>query len=70
VGAFHKLHKPKSIELETDLKPATLEAPADVFHDSTSLAVISSGTYQTDGMIVIPCSMRSGSLTAPFKAGA
>ena len=45
-----------------DLK---LEALADVVHDSHNLAAsISSGSYKTDGMIVVPCSMRSASAIA------
>ena len=54
-----------TVELETDVKPAELEALADVIHDSGNLAAsISSGSFVTDGMIVIPCSMRSASAIA------
>jgi 4-hydroxy-3-polyprenylbenzoate decarboxylase len=52
----------QTVELETDVKPPELEAYADVLHDSANLAAsISSGSFKTDGMIVVPCSMRSAS---------
>jgi 4-hydroxy-3-polyprenylbenzoate decarboxylase len=54
-----------TVEIETDAKPAELEALADVVHESTNLAAsISSGSFQTDGMVVVPCSMRSASAIA------
>jgi 4-hydroxy-3-polyprenylbenzoate decarboxylase len=49
-----------TIALETDLKPADLRARADVVHAVGDLAApISSGSFQTIGMIVAPCSVRS-----------
>jgi flavin prenyltransferase len=49
-----------TIALETDLKPADLRARADVSHRAGDLAApISSGSFQTIGMIVAPCSVRS-----------
>lgn len=49
-----------TIALETDLKPADLYARADVTHRAGDLAApISSGSFQTIGMIVAPCSVRS-----------
>jgi 4-hydroxy-3-polyprenylbenzoate decarboxylase len=55
----------QTIELETDVKPEQLEALADVVHDTTNLAAsISSGSFKTGGMIVVPCSMRSASAIA------
>lgn len=55
----------QTVELETDVKPAELEGLADVVHDSRNLAAsISSGSFKTDGMIVVPCSMRSASAIA------
>jgi 4-hydroxy-3-polyprenylbenzoate decarboxylase len=54
-----------TVELETDLGAAAFDALADVVHDTTNLAApISSGSFQTDGMIVVPCSMRSASAIA------
>jgi polyprenyl P-hydroxybenzoate/phenylacrylic acid decarboxylase-like protein len=50
----------KTIELETDLELAQVEAMADVVHDNSDLAAsISSGSFQTMGMVVAPCSMRT-----------
>jgi len=55
----------QTIELETDVKPEQLDALADVVHDTTNLAAsISSGSFKTGGMIVVPCSMRSASAIA------
>ena len=55
----------QTIELETDVKAAELDTYADVVHESTNLAAsISSGSFKTDGMIVVPCSMRSASAIA------
>lgn len=50
----------KSIELEMGVEPASLEAKADVVHDARNMgAAISSGSFETIGMVVIPCSMRT-----------
>src|SRR3954454_9171884 len=49
-----------TLALETDLKPADLRARADVVHAIGDLAApISSGSFQTLGMIIAPCSIRS-----------
>jgi 4-hydroxy-3-polyprenylbenzoate decarboxylase len=49
-----------TLALETDLKPADLRARADVVHAIGDLAApISSGSFQTLGMVVAPCSIRS-----------
>src|SRR5947207_10984475 len=49
-----------TLALETDLKPADLRARADVVHAIGDLAApISSGSFQTLGMILAPCSIRS-----------
>src|SRR6266852_6143216 len=49
-----------TLALETGLKPADLRARADVVHAVGDLAApISSGSFQTIGMIVAPCSVRS-----------
>jgi 4-hydroxy-3-polyprenylbenzoate decarboxylase len=57
-----------TLALETDLKPADLRARADVVHAIGDLAApISSGSFQTIGMIVAPCSIRS---MAEIAAGA
>lgn len=60
----------RTIELETDKTAADLEALADVHYDDRNLAAaISSGSFLTDGMLVIPCSMRSASAIAYSQTG-
>jgi polyprenyl P-hydroxybenzoate/phenylacrylic acid decarboxylase-like protein len=50
----------KSIELELGTDPAEVEKLADVVYDAADLgAPISSGSFLTMGMVVIPCSMRT-----------
>jgi flavin prenyltransferase len=49
-----------TLALETDLKPSDLRARADIAHAIGDLAApISSGSFQTLGMIIAPCSIRS-----------
>jgi 4-hydroxy-3-polyprenylbenzoate decarboxylase len=49
-----------TLALETDLKPAELRARADVVHGAGDLAApIASGSFQTLGMLIVPCSVRS-----------
>jgi 4-hydroxy-3-polyprenylbenzoate decarboxylase len=55
----------RTIALETDATADDLEALADVVHHDDDLAApISSGSFRTDGMLVIPCSMRSAAAIA------
>ncbi|HEY4439908.1 MAG TPA: UbiX family flavin prenyltransferase [Candidatus Elarobacter sp.] len=55
----------RTIELETETTAAEVEALADVVHrDDNVAAPISSGSFRTDGMLVIPCSMKSASAIA------
>ena len=50
----------RSIELELHRDPAEVEALADVVYGPADLgAAISSGSFLTMGMVVIPCSMRT-----------
>lgn len=55
----------RSVELEMGVDPADIEKLADVVYDAMDLgAAISSGSFLTLGMVVIPCSMRSLSCIA------
>jgi polyprenyl P-hydroxybenzoate/phenylacrylic acid decarboxylase-like protein len=50
----------RTIALELDVDVAEVEALADVVHDPDDLgAPISSGSFPTSGMAVVPCSMRT-----------
>ena len=54
-----------TVEIETSHTAADLEALAHVVHHDGNLAAsISSGSFITSGMIVIPCSMKSASAIA------
>jgi 4-hydroxy-3-polyprenylbenzoate decarboxylase len=49
-----------NIALETGWKVSQVEQLADVVHSDQNLAAsIASGSFQTDGMIVAPCSMKA-----------
>lgn len=55
----------QTLQLETDYTPADFEALAHVVHRDGDLAAsISSGSFQTAGMLVIPCSMKTASAVA------
>ncbi len=55
----------RTIELETDKTASAFEALADVVYADDDLAAsISSGSFLTDGMLVIPCSIKSASAVA------
>lgn len=50
----------KTLVLETTLVGSDLDGLADVVHrDDDLAAAVSSGSFLTDGMLVIPCSMKS-----------
>jgi polyprenyl P-hydroxybenzoate/phenylacrylic acid decarboxylase-like protein len=50
----------RTIELEAGRNPDEVAALADVVHDPADLAApISSGSFRTLGMIVMPCSMKT-----------
>lgn len=50
----------RTLKMEMGVPPADVEALADVVYDPRNMgAAISSGSFLTTGMVVIPCSMRS-----------
>lgn len=54
-----------TIARETEVSLDQVKAKADYVHDYHNLAAcISSGSFRTDGMVVIPCSMKSLSAIA------
>jgi 4-hydroxy-3-polyprenylbenzoate decarboxylase len=55
----------RTIALETELTPGDFETLADVIHRDDDLAAeVASGSFLTDGMLVIPCSIKSASAIA------
>ena len=50
----------RNIKIETDLAPAQVEAMASVVYDDRDMAAaISSGSFLTGGMIVVPCTIKT-----------
>lgn len=49
-----------NIEIETSYKPAEVEAMADFVYDNKDMAAsLASGSFLTEAMVVIPCTMKS-----------
>lgn len=50
----------QTLALETDLSLKDVQALADVVHDSRDIAAtISSGSFKTAGMVILPCSVKT-----------
>ncbi|EPM3660621.1 UbiX family flavin prenyltransferase [Enterobacter ludwigii] len=50
----------QTLSLETDLSLRDVQALADVFHDARDIAAsISSGSFKTAGMVILPCSIKT-----------
>lgn len=50
----------QTLSLETDLSLRDVQALADVVHDARDIAAsISSGSFKTAGMVILPCSMKT-----------
>ena len=50
----------RNIEIETNYKAADIEALANYVYDNKDVgAPISSGSFLTEGMVVIPCTVKS-----------
>lgn len=55
----------KCIPMETDRTETYVRSLADAVHDDTNMAApVSSGTHRTDGMAIVPCSMKTLSAVA------
>jgi 4-hydroxy-3-polyprenylbenzoate decarboxylase len=49
-----------NIEIETQYKPEDVEAMADVVYDHKDMAAaLASGSFLTEGMIVVPCTIKT-----------
>lgn len=50
----------QTLSLETDLTLRDVQALADVVHDARDIAAsISSGSFKTAGMVILPCSIKT-----------
>jgi 4-hydroxy-3-polyprenylbenzoate decarboxylase len=54
-----------NIEIETDYKPDAVEAMADFTYENNDMAApLASGSFLTEGMVVVPCTIKSLSAIA------
>ncbi|EGT5681343.1 UbiX family flavin prenyltransferase [Cronobacter turicensis] len=50
----------QTLALETDMSVRDVQALADINHDARDIAAsVSSGSFKTDGMIILPCSIKT-----------
>ena len=50
----------QTLSLETDLSLSDVQALSDVVHDASDIAAsISSGSFKTAGMVILPCSIKT-----------
>jgi len=50
----------QTLSLETDLSLRDVQSLADVIHDARDIAAtISSGSFKTSGMVILPCSIKT-----------
>ena len=50
----------KNIEIESSLSVREIEGLATTVHDSKNVgASVASGSFKTDGMVIVPCSIRT-----------
>ncbi len=50
----------QTLAMETDFTVREVQALADVVHDARDIAAsISSGSFKTAGMVILPCSMKT-----------
>ena len=59
-----------TLAYESDLKPKDVRALASVYHPIGDIgASISSGSFPTMGMVIVPCSIRTMTVARPAPVG-